>query len=187
MRWISICALIWLRSAPTLAAQSPQEWAAATRQIRRLPPDSFPQLPRPIRSALRERGCSVPQSFTSDRPHNVVKGSFARAEQLDWAVLCSREGSSSVLIFWGEKANAPTEFDSVQDAGFLQGIGSGRIGYSRLITAASPAQIREYVSGFGGALPKRLDHDGLEDAFAEKASGVAYLEDGRWLMLTGAD
>jgi hypothetical protein len=30
-------------------------------------------------------------------------------------------------------------------------------------------------------------HDGLEDAFAEKASVVSYLEAGRWLALTGAD
>jgi hypothetical protein len=32
-----------------------------------------------------------------------------------------------------------------------------------------------------------LDHDGVEDAFAGKASVVSYLVDGRWLALAGAD
>jgi hypothetical protein len=70
---------------------------------------------------------------------------------------------------------------------FPTGIGEGRIGYSRVLAAASPAQMREYAVSFGGTLPKVLDHDGLEDAFAEKASVVSYLEAGRWLALTGAD
>jgi hypothetical protein len=130
----------------------------------------------------------VPQSFTSDRPHNVIQGHFAHAGQRDWAVLCSRHDSSSVLIFWGgAAATSPTEFPSARDAGYLQGIGDGRIGYSRLISAATPARIRAYAVSFNGPLPQTLDHDGVEDAFAEKASVVSYLEAGRWLTLAGAD
>ena len=188
MRWSGICILLWLCGALGLSAQTPEAWEAAARTIRRLPPDSFPQLPPAIRSALEARGCTVPQSFTSEPPHNVVAGSFAHAGQQDWAVLCSRQDSSSVMIFWGgAKAGPPTEFTRAADAGFLQGIGEGRIGYSRLLTAASPAQMREYAAAFDGALPKRLDHDGVEDAFAEKGSVVSYLDAGRWLALAGAD
>jgi len=188
MRWSGICAVLWLCGTPSLSGQLSEGWDSAARQVHRLPPDSFPQLPPRIRSALKVRDCRVPQSFTSDRPHNVVPGSFARAGQQDWAVLCSRQDSSSVLIFWGgANAEPPTEFPRAADAGYLQSIGEGRIGYARLIEAASPGRIREYAAWLDGPLPKTLDHDGVEDAFAGKASVVSYLDDGRWLPLAGAD
>jgi hypothetical protein len=189
MRLAAICALMWLCGPFGLSAQTPEEaWQVAARTIRRLPPDSFPQLPLTIRSALLARGCRVPQSFTSERPHNVITGSFAHAGQRDWAVLCSHRDSSSVLIFWGSaEAGSPTELTRASDAGFLQGIGEGRIGYSRLLAVASPALIRQYAKSFGGPLPRASDHDGIEDAFAGKASVISYLEAGRWLALAGAD
>lgn len=188
MRLWMFVGLLWLSQPLALVAQTPEQWQAAAHTIRRLPPDSFPQLPAAIRSALGARGCTVPQSDVDRRPHNVISGRFARAQQRDWAVLCSRHDSSSVLIFWGEADTAsPTEFGRVRDAGYLQGIGEGRIGYSRLIEVASPARIREYADAFHGPLPETLDHDGLEDAFAGKASAVSYLEGGRWLALAGAD
>jgi hypothetical protein len=59
--------------------------------------------------------------------------------------------------------------------------------YSRVLAVASPRQIRQYAAASGAALPKVVDHDGVEDAFAEKGSTVWYLEGGRWLALAGAD
>lgn len=188
MRLWAALTVLWLCQPRALAAQTPEQWAAATRAVRRLPPTAFPQLPLAIRAALLNRGCTVPQSFTDAHPHNVVAGNFARAPQRDWAVLCSRHDSSSVLIFWGRSgAGAPAELGWAADAGFLQGIGAGRIGYSRLIAVASPARILEYAASLSGPQPRRLDHDGLEDAFAEKGSTVFYLEQGHWLSLAGAD
>jgi len=188
MRWWAISTLCYLCHAPGLWSQTPGEWQVAARTIRRLPPDSFPGLPKAIRAALAARGCQVPQSFTRPRPHNVIAGHFARPGQQDWAVLCSHQDSSSILIFWGHTGAAgPTEINRAADASFLQGIGHGRIGYSRIVGVASPAQIREYAAASGGPLPARLDHDGVEDAFAEKTSTVAYFEGGRWRVLTGAD
>jgi hypothetical protein len=145
-------------------------------------------LPKAIRAALVARGCQVPQSFTRPRPHNVIAGHFARPGQQDWAVLCSHKGSSSILIFWGQTGPAgPTEINRAADASFLQGIGPGRIGYSRIVRVAGPARIRKYAAASGGPLPATLDHDGVEDAFAEKTSTVAYFEEGRWRILAGAD
>jgi hypothetical protein len=188
MRWWAIFSLLCICCTRGLPAQTPEAWEAAARTIRRLPPDLFPQLPVAIRSALKARGCTVPQSFTSDRPHNVITGSFARPGQQDWAVLCSHHDSSSVFVFLaGADARPPTELARASDAGFLQGIGRGEIGFSRLLAVASPAEIRGYAAAFGGSLPRVLDHDGVEDAFAGKASEISYLEDGRWLALTGAD
>jgi hypothetical protein len=188
MRWWGALALFWLHQPVALSAQTPEQWQAAARTIRRLPPDSFPHLPAAIRSALIADGCTVPQSFVEERPHNVISGHFAHARQRDWAVLCSRHDSSSVLIFWGRpQPGTPAELGWTSDATFLQGIGAGRIGYSHVIMVAGPARIREYSAAFGGPQPKRLDHDGLEDGFAEKSSTVFYLERGRWLSLAGAD
>lgn len=188
MRCGAIFLLLCLRCAPGLCAQTAEAWQAVARTIRRLPPDSFPQLPAAIRSALAARGCSVPQSFTSERSHNVIAGSFARAGRRDWAVLCSRQDSSSVLVFWtGADARPPTELARASDAGFLQTTGGGRIGYSRILAVARPAQIRGYAAAFDGPLPRVVDHDGVEDGFAEKGSTVWYLEGGRWLTLAGAD
>jgi hypothetical protein len=185
--WAAL-ALLWLHPPLALSAQTPEQWRAAARTIRRLPPDSFPRLPVAVRSALSARGCTVPQAFVERHPHNVIAGHFARARQRDWAVLCSRHDSSSVLIFWGPGGTtAPDELGWTSDAGYLQGIGAGRIGYSHMITVATPARIREYAASFGGPRPKRLDHDGVEDVFAEKGSTVFYLEEGRWRSLAGAD
>jgi hypothetical protein len=169
------------------AAQTPDQWAAAARAITRLPPAAFPGLPAPVRYALEHRGCTVPQSFTEARPHNVVPGRFARADQLDWAVLCSRGDSSSVLLFWGGQPDAPTTLGRTADAGFLQHIGGGQIGYSHVIRAVRPAELRARADAEDDSLAERWDHDALEDAFAEKASSIAYLEHGRWRSLGGAD
>ena len=40
---------------------------------------------------------------------------------------------------------------------------------------------------YGGPEPPPIDHDGVNDVFAEKASVVHYFYRGRWLALTGAD
>jgi hypothetical protein len=45
MRWSVICLLFWLCGALSLPAQTTDAWQVAARSIRRLPPDSFPQLP----------------------------------------------------------------------------------------------------------------------------------------------
>lgn len=182
------CALLILPQPLVLSAQTPEQWQAAARAIQQLPPDSFPQLPVAIRRALMRRGCTVPQSFTDRRPHNVIAGRFAHAGREDWAVLCSRHDSSSILVFGAPgDSTDPAELERRADADFLQHIGAGRIGYSRVIAPATPARLRAYSAGSEGPTPKSLDHDGLEDAFAEKASTVFYLEQGRWLSLSGAD
>jgi hypothetical protein len=171
-----------------LHGQTRDDWAAAARAIRRLPPADFPQLPRAVREALKQRRCTVPQSFYPERPHNVVSGAFARPGQRDWAVLCSVEGRSAILIFWaGGVTLAPAELAPADDATFLQGIGDGKIGYSRAIDRADTAWIREHAEAYDGPLPKRLDHDGINDAFVEKASQVLYYEDGAWQGLAGSD
>jgi hypothetical protein len=188
-RWRrAVLAVVSVVLPSTLPAQTPGQWAAAARAISRLSPAAFPELPPQVRQALDRQGCTVPQSFAEDRPHNVIRGRFARAGQLDWAVLCSRRDSSAVLIFWGGRASELQELGRrTADAGFLQHVGGGQIGYSHVIRTVGPAELRERAGPDGAALPVEPEHDGLEDAFAEKFSAISYLEEGRWLLVGGAD
>jgi hypothetical protein len=121
------------------------------------------------------------------KPHNVIKGSFAKKGQIDWAVLCSSNGNSSILVFWGSPAQNVYQHASSPDKDFLQGGGDGRIEYSRMISPVDGANIIRYYKEFGGPKPPPIDHQGIEDSFVGKASVILYYYRGRWLKLTGAD
>jgi hypothetical protein len=91
------------------------------QSIKRLSPSAFPELPSAVRRALNLRGCSVPQSFLTG-PHNVIKGEFARPGQTDWAVLCSVNGVSGILVFWNGSPDRPAAIAPQPDANSVQGI-----------------------------------------------------------------
>jgi len=165
-----------------------QDWEAADRATRRLAPAAFPQLPSSIRDALVKRGCTIPQPYDARSPENVIKGSFIRAGQTDWAVLCSQQRISAVLVFPADNPAAVMTMPGAADLDFLQGVGNGAIGFSRAITVATPKQMRQYAAD--DQSQKKLPafrHDGIEDAFIGKASGVLYWDGTRWLSLRGAD
>ncbi len=172
----------------TTAMSGQDRWQLAEANIVRLAPTAFSHLPPPIIGHLRSRGCAIPQSFGRSEPHNVISGEFASRGQMDWAVLCSRNGASSILVFWGGSARRVAEIAASPDSAFLQTIdGNGNIGYSRAISAVNEAYIRAQYREYGGRRPPRLEHQGINDAFVEKASVVRYYHRGRWLELPGAD
>ena len=155
------CLLLSLSAAP-LEAQDP--WGQADLQTRRLPPSAFQQLPPPIRGDLEHRSCTIPQLWDASAPGNVVHGHFRTARGTDWAVLCSVNRASTLLVYW-----------------------DGRIGFSRGIGAVDSGVVREHYR-YGEAQPAPLiDHDGISDAFVEKAPIVWYWYQGKWLELPGAD
>src|SRR5215203_3177441 len=84
----------------SLQVNAQNEWQIADEATVRLKPAVFSQLPKKIISYLEARNCTIPQSFIGSKPHNVVRGQFAQANQSDWAVLCSRRGVSVILVFW---------------------------------------------------------------------------------------
>lgn len=163
------------------------EWDRALHDIVRLEPSDFPGLPDTVRAELEGKGCRVPQTFVSERPHNVITGHFAAPTQTDWAALCSRGDTSAIVVVWGGPARCPSEVATGADRNVLQGIGEGRVGYSRLISPADGAAIRRYADAFGGAEPPPIDHEGIDDAFVDKVSVIRYCYQGRWLRLQGAD
>jgi hypothetical protein len=166
---------------------TPEAWVQADLATVRLDPERFPSLPSRLRRELKRRGCTVPQTFTGGPPHGVLSGRFRSAKDVDWAVLCSRNRSSSILVFWGGSIDAVQELSPEPDAQYLQVIGPGAIGFSRSIGVAAPSSIRRQHQRFGGPTPPPRDHDGIEDVFVEKGSVVLYWHEGRWLKLTGSD
>lgn len=177
-----------LLCATALSAQSPPDWAAADRATRRLAPSAFPSLPAAIRADLTRRGCTVPQTYMAKAPANVIRGHFFGTKSEDWAVLCSRQRISAILVYRNGAATPAVELERDADAGYLQTIdGTGTIGFSRDISTASPEQIRKYQDRLPKPLLAAIDHDGIEDAFIGKASQVRYFTNGKWIVVPGAD
>jgi hypothetical protein len=177
--------------SPPIATPSENAGHAAGATIDRLPPRSFPDLPAPIVDALERRGCSVPQLDSMfiglTRPHNVVRGRFGRGPERDWAVLCSRDEVSTILVFWDDSTESPAELERRADASYLQSVAPQAVAYSRYIATAPPADIVASHRAHGGPEPPPLTHDGIADGYAEKGSVILYWQDGTWLQLTGAD
>jgi len=163
--------------------------AAADAEIKRLSPSAFPQLPPSIRQTLERRGCRIPQLWEGwlSKRHNVIRGAFIRKNRIDWAVLCSIGGRSTILVFPRGATKPAVELAPQDDADFVQGVGDGKTGFSRGIGVAGRKHILDYYEAYGGPKPPPLDHQGINDAFAGKASVVRYFYRGEWLELQGAD
>jgi len=165
----------------------PEDWHKAERDIKRVLPSTFKELPMSIVKQLEARGCTIPQAADISEPHNVIRGEFSQSGQTDWAVLCSKDGKSSILIFWQKPTACSSELPASEDKFWLQGLGQGRIGYSRKISTVGEKYLLDHYRTYGGPTPPPLDHEGIDDAFMDKASVVNYCYQGKWLRLQGAD
>jgi hypothetical protein len=161
--------------------------SSAPDSIVRLKPSDFPALPANIVRDLNRRGCTIPQSPIRSSRHNVISGQFAKPGQTDWAVLCSKNSVSSILLYWGGSEVSPASINASEDKYTLQSDETGKLIYSRAITTVGKPYILEHYKRYGGPKPPPIDHDGIDDAFLWKASVVSYLYAGKWLRLTGAD
>ncbi len=182
----AVCAALALLPGG-LALSAQDRWERADLQTRRLPPSAFARLPTLVRTDLERRGCTVPQVWADTNPGNVVPGHFRTAHQLDWAVLCSIQRTSTILVYWAGRPDSVDQVATAPDKTFLQGVGGDSIGFSRSIHIVDAAFIREHFQRYGGPKPPPIDHEGIDDAFVEKASVVRYCYQGVWLSLTGAD
>lgn len=154
----------------------------------RLPPSVFKQAPARVRSALESRGCLIPQTWlASNPPHNLIRGELRQKGTYHWAALCSRQRTSTILVIEEESGAVVDELEPRADRDYLQGVGGEEIGFSRAITAVGREYIEAHYRAFGGPEPPPVDHQGIDDAFVEKASSVLYFHQGKWLTLTGAD
>jgi hypothetical protein len=176
-------------------------WEKGSEQTVRLSPSAFPQLPKVIQSDLSRRGCLIPQPVLTGatlqpnyKSSNVISGEFQKPGQTDWAVLCSVEGRSAILVFWNGSVNNTEQLGNfLPDKGWLQGMGTDLktseplIEYSRGIFSVDKKYIVDHFKAYGGPQPPPVDHQGIDDAFLGKGSEVRYWYKGKWLTLQGAD
>jgi hypothetical protein len=123
----------------------PAAWEQANRDTKRIEPAALVSIPDWIRPELVRRRCAIPQPWGETAQRNVVRGRFNDGPAVDWAVLCSRDLSSTILVFWDGSATSIAEVASTLDATYLQVVMGGQIGFSRAIDVASSVVIRKYA------------------------------------------
>jgi hypothetical protein len=155
---------------------------------RYLAPDAFAEAPAKVVAELKARGCMIPQARTG-KAHNLIQGEFIAKGQVDWAVLCSREGKSSILLISDNNGKCQ-EHGTGDDAAYMQQVDRQKVQYSRLIRKQTRNDIAKRLSESGPSsrlAPERVDHDGIGDVYIGKASTTLYCMEGRWVELDGAD
>jgi hypothetical protein len=159
--------------------------------IRRLPVSSFPELPSGIEEVLNRRGCAIPQSYAAHHPENVIHASLAHAGSSDWAVLCSVDGTVSLLVFFdgafaqssGQSPGKPVVLASAPETQRLQPHdSSGVLGFNWGIDPASPQQVHDAQIGLEHP-PGRLDHDALADSVVEHRTIYHFYAKNAWNVL----
>ena len=151
--------------------------------IRHLPVSSFPDLPAQVAELLNRRGCLIPQTYEAHRPENAIHASLEHAGSSDWAVLCSAEGTVSLLVFFASDPAQPIVLASAPETERLQAHdASGVLGFNWGIDPATPERIREAQAGMEHR-PPRLDHDALADSVVEHRTVFHFYAKSAWTLV----
>lgn len=190
-----------------LAEQTKSAKPAAKKDaaISKLQPADVAELPPAFVEKLNARGCSIPQfgevgraaSSSANRAGdaaggpataagttNVIHGEFARHGQEDWAVLCSKGGSSTIVIFWGKTTACPASLARLEDAHYLKRGKDKKVRYSRAIRALGESDLGDRA---GTAGLKPFAHQGIDDRFVGKSSAFFYCSEGKWKIFPAKD
>lgn len=181
----STMAAVALALLPTQRVAGQDLWVQADQETVRLAPSAFPKLPPVVLQALESRKCVIPQSNSDAAPHNVIRGSFARQGQIDWAVLCSRARASTILVVWGGEAACNEEMEVREDRSYLQRVAGGKVVFTRRIETITRDGIQRLYERYGGPVPPISNRQGIEDFTGGQGSVVRLCHDGRWMELTG--
>ena len=147
---------------------------------------AFPDLPKPVIAALKSLNCKVPQVFKTEKPQNVIRGSFAAKGQMDWAALCSIHGVSRIEMFWGGSTRCPSELEPIADRVYLE-VTDKAVNYGRAIQPLERKYIEAFNSKNDRPIPPPVSHDGIDDELVGTSSVVHYCRAGQWLKLPGSD
>jgi hypothetical protein len=151
--------------------------------IRHLPVSSFPDLPSSVQETLNQRGCLIPQTYEAHQPENVIRARFERSGSLDWAVLCSVQGTVSLLVFFTSNPDQPYVLASAPETQRLQVHGSsGILGFNWGIDPASPNQVHQAQSGLAHR-PSWVDHDAIADSVVDHRAIYHFYEKSAWTLL----
>jgi hypothetical protein len=151
--------------------------------IRHLPISSFPEMPDELAVLLNRRGCLIPQTYEAHHPENVIHASLERPGSSDWAVLCSAEGTVSLLVYF---SSAPTKLHVLSAAPETERLQahdpSGVLGFNWGIDPASPEQIHTAQIGVLHR-PAPVDHDALADSLIEHRTVYHFYLKNVWTVL----
>ncbi len=147
--------------------------------FRRLPVSSFPQLPPNVSAVLIQRGCMIPQTWQAHRPENVIHGSFSRSGAVDWAVLCSINGETSLLVFFAQSQNPQQLAEWPEQSRLQRHDPSGVLGFNWGIDAATPEQFHDAFTAQDNP-PPTPDHDAVADSVIDQKTIYHLYQQGKW-------
>jgi hypothetical protein len=161
---------------------------AASGKPRYLPAEAYQAAPPEVIAEIKARNCSVPQT-SSKKPHNLISGQFVTAGRRDWAILCSKEGKSSIQLLTNDKNACLSPLEQADDVGFIQQVENGRNEYSRLIKTETRKNVVKHTKAMSSPdlNAKDVEHDGLRDIFLGKASTIFYCRNGKWISMEATD
>ena len=147
--------------------------------VRLVGPHAFTSLTGAVRDSFAAKRCLVPQAEGLRIPpdlHNVVSGSFASREQTDWAALCSRADSSTIVVIWGGPARCASELGREPNRMLREGLDSRR--YRRVIDAVDSVPSGQVYAT--GPAYRKLDHDAIvaRESYDERAW---FCDNGQWV------
>jgi hypothetical protein len=199
VRWVTrksgcLLGLLWCACAPfqaqpldavqlTESGQITVAGHSTAYRIRRLPISSFPDLPDGVADLLNQRGCLIPQTYQAHRPENVIHASLERPGSSDWAVLCSAQGTVSLLVCFASNPSQLLVLASAPETQRLQAHDlTGVLGFNWGIDPASPKHIHEDQIGMEHR-PPLLDHDALADSIIEVHTVYHFFSRDAWTVL----
>ena len=151
--------------------------------IRHLPVSSFPELPAGVVELLNRRGCLIPQTYQAHRPENVVHASLEGPGSSDWAVLCTAQGTVSLLVFFSD---TPAQFLVLKSAPETERLQAhdptGVLGFNWGIDPASPGQVHEAQSCLEHR-PPFVDHDALADSIVDQRTIYHFYRKNAWTLV----
>ena len=158
-----------------------------------IPPDSFPELPAPVRATLVGRKCQIPVPWATRA--NAITGAFTARDAVEWAVACSVRDTSQILVLTAATGAVVDSLSRSADATWIQRNGGKRWLFSRLISQVPmsklafvpPDTTNENIVYYGAFLPKPSDHDGIEEVFLDKAGETFYFARGKWISGGSSD
>lgn len=172
---------------PQHDATTQQSWTqvvAPGSPMKRVSPRIYKQIPVGVRNKLNGLNCLIPVSFNGVK--NVISGYFFNSNLLVWAVVCSRSEQSSILVFKDDSGDNYEELGRYDESNWLITI-NGFNYFRREISPVNKEYIVTHYQAYGGPQPPVIDHQGVEDGYADVSSSIYYFSNGQWLQLQGAD
>jgi len=163
--------------------QVDQDGRSASYEVRHLPVSSYPNLPLNVAGQLTDRGCLIPQTYQARRPENVIHASLQTPGSSDWAVLCSAQGTVTLMVFFGSAPGQPLTIATAPETQRLQThFGTAVLGFNWGIDPATPEAVRQAQIGLMPR-PPRIDHDALADSAVDKKTIYRFYSKGNWCLL----